>query len=98
LIYYPICFVENAAAITTWALTADSRLQSSWYFIPFLISGIVPFLLGIIFMILYYKFFHPETSRKVGVSSYTAKEPITDSTTQTDVCKNEEARDIEPVL
>ncbi|XP_046684779.1 XK-related protein 7 [Homalodisca vitripennis] len=98
LIYYPICFVENAAAITTWAITADDRLQSSWYFVPFLISGIVPFLVGIVFMVLYYKFFHPKTSRKVGVSSYTVKEPITDCTTQTDTCKNDEVCGIVPVL
>lgn len=90
LIYYPICFVENAAAITTWAVTADTRLQNSWYFIPFLIMGIVPFLLGIVFMILYYRFFHPETSQKIGISShYIVKEPITESTTQTDASRNE---------
>lgn len=98
LVYYPICFVENAAAITTWVLTADAGLRSSWYFIPFLISGIVPFLIGIVFMILYYRFFHPETSRKVGNSGYVTKEPITDSTTQTDNCRNEETCENLPVL
>ncbi|XP_039297310.1 XK-related protein 6 [Nilaparvata lugens] len=68
LVYYPVCFVENAAAILIWSLTADEHLRSSWYFIPFIISGIVPFLVGIVFMIIYYKYFHPETSRKIGTT------------------------------
>lgn len=105
LVYYPVCFIENAAAITIWAITADPHLQSSWYFKPFLVSGIVPFLIGIVFMILYYKYFHPETSRKVGITNYSQKDPIAETGTQTDDCcktddcKNEETnKDIVPEL
>lgn len=91
LVYYPVCFVENAAAIFIWSITADSSLTNSWYFVPFIISGIVPFLIGIIFMIIYYKFFHPETSRKIGVSNnYIAKDPVVESTTQTEGCRSED--------
>uniref|UniRef100_A0A1B6CMJ8 XK-related protein n=1 Tax=Clastoptera arizonana TaxID=38151 RepID=A0A1B6CMJ8_9HEMI len=100
LVYYPVCFVENAAAIMIWAHTADPILQKSIYFKPFLISGIVPFLVGIIFMVLYYKYFHPETSRKVGISSYSQREPIAEAGTQTDDCYigKEMNKDIVPEL
>ncbi|XP_075238139.1 XK-related protein 6-like isoform X1 [Lycorma delicatula] len=100
LVYYPVCFVENAAAILIWSVTADDHLKRSWYFVPFIISGIVPFLIGIVFMIVYYKYFHPETSRKIGVSNnYVAKDPVIESATQTDGCKSEDQlNDIGTVL
>lgn len=65
LIYYPLCFLENTAGIILWSLTADSNIRHSWYYVPLIISSIVPFLIGIVFMVIYYKYFHPQTAQKI---------------------------------
>lgn len=64
LVYYPICFFENVAAIIIWSVFSNSKVKDSWYFIPLIISGIVPFIIGIGFMAIYYKLLHPQTSSR----------------------------------
>lgn len=64
LVYYPICFIENVIAITVWSLCSDELTKNSWYYIPLICSSVVPFTIGIGFMVLFYRFLHPETSRR----------------------------------
>lgn len=65
LVYYPICFVENITAILLWSTFISSETRDAWYYYPLLLSSIIPFVIGIIFMLLFYHFFHPITSRRV---------------------------------
>jgi len=55
--YYGVFLVENVAAVTIWAITSTD--QNQWYYYPLMIGSIVPFFVGILFMAIYYKFFHP---------------------------------------
>jgi len=60
LLYYMVCFLENLGSAITWASKASPKVQNTWYFLPMLIFSIVPFVVGIVFMILYYLYFHPK--------------------------------------
>lgn len=57
--YYGIFLVENITAVTIWAITGDDHNQ--WYYYPLMLSSIIPFFIGIMFMTIYYKYFHPHT-------------------------------------
>lgn len=59
-VYYMFCFLENLFSAITWASKASPKVQNTWYFLPLLIFSIVPFIVGIVFMILYYLYFHPK--------------------------------------
>jgi hypothetical protein len=52
-VYYLVCFTENLVSAVTWASKASPEVQNTWYFLPLLIFSIVPFIVGIVFMILY---------------------------------------------
>ncbi|XP_014248240.1 XK-related protein 6 [Cimex lectularius] len=65
LVYYPICFFENVTAIIIWTIFAEPAIRDSWFYIPMIISGILPFIIGLLFMALFYKLLHPQTSRRV---------------------------------
>lgn len=54
--YYVIAFLENTALIVLWYFRADPVL---WYRLPLLIGVISSFAVGITFMLIYYRFFHP---------------------------------------
>ncbi|XP_077522823.1 XK-related protein 6-like [Amblyomma americanum] len=54
--YYVIAFLENTALIVLWYFRADPAL---WYRLPLLIGVIGSFVVGILFMLIYYRFFHP---------------------------------------
>jgi len=60
LLYCMVCFLENLGSAVTWASKASPKVQNTWYFLPLLIFSIVPFIVGIVFMILYYLYFHPK--------------------------------------
>jgi len=60
LLYYMVCFAENLFSAVTWASMASPKVKNTWYFLPLLIFSIVPFIVGIVFMILYYLYFHPK--------------------------------------
>jgi hypothetical protein len=75
LVYYMVCFAENLVSAVTWASKASPKVKSTWYFLPLLIFCIVPFIVGIVFMILYYIYFHPK-----GISPVTPTESPTNHT------------------
>jgi XK-related protein. len=59
-VYYVVCFIENLVSAVAWASKASPEVQNTWYFLPLLIFSIVPFIVGIVFMILYYLYCHPK--------------------------------------
>ncbi|XP_066254963.1 XK-related protein 4-like [Euwallacea similis] len=61
LIFYGILFGENTLANVVWIWNADETLQKTHYYKPIIYLNIIPFVVGIIFMLLYYKVFHPST-------------------------------------
>lgn len=63
IIYYGVFLMENVSAVTIWAITGND--QNQWYYYPLMISSTAPFFIGIIFMMIYYKFFHPHTTDRV---------------------------------
>jgi hypothetical protein len=75
LVYYGVCFAENLLLAATWASQSSLRVINTWYFLPLLIFSIVPFIVGIVFMILYYLYFHPK-----GISAGTPVESPADHT------------------
>lgn len=58
-IYYSICFVENVTCVIVYNLYASETEKNADYFVPLCISSILPFVIGIAFMLLYYEKFHP---------------------------------------
>ncbi|KAK3880791.1 hypothetical protein Pcinc_014743 [Petrolisthes cinctipes] len=54
--WYMVCAVENVAMIVCWLVYADPTL---WYYTPAAVVHFVSFLLGLIFMGLYYSMLHP---------------------------------------
>ena len=72
LIYYSFCFVENTAMIVVWFLYANDGLpagQIHWYFYPGIFGHYITFFAGIVFMVVYYLFFHP-TGVEVNFAKY----------------------------
>lgn len=73
--YYGIFLVENISCVTIWAITGNYNNQ--WNY-SLLIGSIAPFFVGIMFMMIYYKFFHPRTIYKKEIpESSTATKNIT---------------------
>lgn len=60
--YYGIFLVENISAVTVWAIIGND--QNEWYYLLLMIGSITPFFVGIMFMIIYYIFFHPHITYK----------------------------------
>lgn len=66
--YYTICFVENIACAVVWYIYCDiyePEMRNMVYYLGFLIISTAPFIFGIIFMGLYYLFFHPRARKGV---------------------------------
>lgn len=63
--YYPVCFFENIAAITIWGVLSHKSLNRDWYYYPLIVIPIISFLLGMIFLVIYYHYLHPN---KFGVA------------------------------
>ncbi|KAF7270296.1 XK-related protein 4-like [Rhynchophorus ferrugineus] len=61
LVFYTILFAENTIANIVWIYNADEELQKTIYYRPIIYLNVIPFIVGIIFMLLYYKVFHPST-------------------------------------
>lgn len=64
LSYYLIVFVENVAFVLLWffhsqSATTITNLNAILYQLPVLIAVIASFVIGISFMLVYYRFFHP---------------------------------------
>ena len=64
LLYYILCLVENLIACTLWAFVATTEVTARWYFELLISLCIIPFVIGSISMILYYKYFHPSAKTK----------------------------------
>lgn len=54
--YYVLMFVENSLLIALWYMNRD---EHAWYNIPALLAVWGGFSIGVFFMMIYYRFFHP---------------------------------------
>ncbi|XP_030745522.1 XK-related protein 6 [Sitophilus oryzae] len=59
LAFYSVLFVENTIANIMWIYNADEAVRQSIYYKPIIYLNIIPFIVGITFMLLYYKVLHP---------------------------------------
>ncbi|XP_072390330.1 XK-related protein 4-like [Diabrotica undecimpunctata] len=59
VIFYCVLFAENTIANVVWIVSADQELREKVYYLPIILLNVIPFFLGLIFMLLYYKVFHP---------------------------------------
>lgn len=59
-IYYTICFFQNLASAVVWYIFGRNEV----YFYLLLTFTMVPYLAGIIIMVIYYRFFHPKVSKR----------------------------------
>lgn len=59
--FYVIAFVENTTLISLWYLrvAGDPLRVTLWYLVPSMAGVVGAFCAGMIFMFLYYRFFHP---------------------------------------
>ncbi|XP_050574548.1 XK-related protein 6-like [Bombus affinis] len=62
--FYIICFVENITATAFWIYASSDEVKNSWYFNVLIVLCIVPFLLGITAMTVYYGVFHPSLKQQ----------------------------------
>lgn len=62
-LYYTICFVENLGCCVTWYFYADDGIRETIIFYPVLVLSVVPFLLGMVIMIVYYRYVHPKVRK-----------------------------------
>ncbi|KAJ8960153.1 hypothetical protein NQ318_003873 [Aromia moschata] len=60
-IFYVILFAENTVANVVWVVHEGDKIKENVYSIPIVYLNIMPFMFGIMFMLLYYKVFHPST-------------------------------------
>lgn len=58
-IFYSICFVENVVCVYFFYNFASHDTMEKSYFILICVLAIVPFAVGIVFMVIYYTKFHP---------------------------------------
>lgn len=73
--------MENVFAVTIWATMGTD--QNEWYYYPLVIGSITPFFVGIMFLIIYYKFFHPHVTHTEDIT-----EPYNVNTSIGDVLPN----------
>lgn len=64
IFFYVICFIENSIATAVWGSIEYSKLKNTYYYMPLIILNILSFIVGILFMIIYYKVFHPSKGMK----------------------------------
>nr|XP_033327032.1 XK-related protein 6-like [Megalopta genalis] len=67
--FYMICFFENTTATVLWIYISSSEVKQAWYFNVLIIFCIIPFLVGITAMIVYYCVFHPSIKRSNPVNT-----------------------------
>ncbi|CAH2261162.1 jg17192 [Pararge aegeria aegeria] len=63
--YYSICLVQNVTCAALWYIYADDSMRSSVYFYPILVLCVVPYVLGLVFMVIYYAFLHPKVMKEI---------------------------------
>lgn len=59
IVYYGVFLLENLCAVTIWTIEKHDDYIKNWYYYPLIIGSISSFFIGILFMLIYYKFFHP---------------------------------------
>lgn len=57
--FYTICFIENCVCVALFIYYSDEARRTQFWFIPLCLLAIIPFLFGLIFMLVYYLHFHP---------------------------------------
>lgn len=71
LVYYIICGLENLAAVILYVVFIPDTVHHMNTSIFLCVLSIVPFILGIIFMVIYYQYFHPNiTARRDLIDRY----------------------------
>ncbi|XP_055372293.1 uncharacterized protein LOC129606176 [Condylostylus longicornis] len=55
-IFYMVMLLENTLLVCLWVIGVSSEQSERWYLLPCIIFG--SFVLGILFMVIYYRFFH----------------------------------------
>ncbi|CAD0205250.1 unnamed protein product [Chrysodeixis includens] len=73
LIFYSICFVQNVTCGALWYVYASDDMRSSIYFLPVLAFTVIPYVLGLVVMVIYYRFFHPKVSKNGFSISFSSK-------------------------
>lgn len=64
LFFYLILCIENITGTIIWMVNSDDELKNTNYYEPIVYINLSSFFVGIGFMILYYKIFHPSTGYK----------------------------------
>lgn len=59
--FYSLLFAENTIANLVWYFNAPHEIEKLMYYKPIFFLNIIPYVAGLVFMILYYKCFHPST-------------------------------------
>lgn len=67
-VYYSICFIQNITCMSLWYVYADNLVRTSIYFYPILVLCVVPYVIGIVFMVIYYAFLHPKRRKVCEIS------------------------------
>lgn len=57
-VYYLLMAAENTTMIVIWFLKPESATH--WYHLPALIGTCLSFIVGLLFMFLYYRHYHPD--------------------------------------
>ncbi|XP_063897464.1 XK-related protein 6 [Helicoverpa armigera] len=63
-IYYSICFIQNVVCGAIWYTYVTNEMRRSFYFFPILAFTVVPYVVGLVVMVIYYRFFHPKISKR----------------------------------
>lgn len=79
-VYYTICLLQNVACGTIWYIFVEDNLRYSEYHLPLLLLTVVPYLVGLIIMVVYYSFFHPKVRKGIKdiTVSFKAGEQLTE--------------------
>lgn len=72
-VYYVVCFIQNIICASIWCYYSEDELKQSVYFVPILVLCILPFIIGISVMVVYYAFFHPKLGRNKDDSAVSFK-------------------------
>lgn len=62
-LFYTISFVENVVFNYLWYSLAWEQIRMKFFFMPLIYFNNIAFLIGIVFMILFYTFLHPSIGR-----------------------------------
>lgn len=72
-IYYSVCLCQNIACGVLWYFFVTDEVRQSAYYLPLLLLTVVPYVLGLGIMVIYYSFFHPKLRRGVRDMNVTFK-------------------------